>query len=81
MPSNDGALAIAHPFRVLIIGGSYGGLAAALTLIDLCQGRLPRFNSNPGVIPPQHRIPVKITVVDERDGYCKNGITTRYMPR
>lgn len=74
MPSNDGVLAVARAFRILIIGGSYGGLATALTLIDLARGRLPRFNSRPDATPPQHRIPIKITVVDERDGYCKHPI-------
>lgn len=54
--------------------GTGGGLATVLTVIDLCRGRLPRFNSNPDAGPPQHRIPVKITVVDERDGYCKKRI-------
>lgn len=81
VPSNDGVLAVARAFRVLIIGGSYGGLATALTLIDLCRGRFPRFHSNPDDIPPQHRIPIKITVVDERDGYCKNRIGMRDKPR
>jgi hypothetical protein len=71
MPSNDGVLAAARAFRVLVIGGSYGGLAAALTLVDLSRGRVPRFSSNPDVTPPSHRVPIQITVADERDGYCR----------
>ncbi|KAJ5266510.1 hypothetical protein N7478_009318 [Penicillium angulare] len=69
MPSNDGVLAVARSFRVLVIGGSYGGLAAALNLSDLARGRVCRFESNPDAKPPKYRIPLQITVVDERDGY------------
>lgn len=71
MPSNDFVRTVSRNFRVLVIGGSYGGLSAALTLIDLSQGRLPRFNCNPDAKAPTHRIPIQITVVDKRDGYCK----------
>ena len=70
MPSNDGVRVIARSFRVLIIGGSYGGLAAALNLSDLARGQVARFDSNADAKPPSHRIPLKITIVDERDGYC-----------
>ncbi|RAH73225.1 putative pyridine nucleotide-disulfide oxidoreductase AMID-like [Aspergillus aculeatinus CBS 121060] len=69
MPSNEGLVSLAREFRVLIVGGSYGGLASAMTLIDLCRGRLARFNFTPNAQPPQHRIPIQITLVDERDGY------------
>ncbi|KAF9253841.1 hypothetical protein DTO012A7_4947 [Penicillium roqueforti] len=69
MPSNDFVRTVSRNFRVLVIGGSYGGLSAALTLIDLSQGRLPRFNCNPDAKAPTHRIPIQITVVDKRDGY------------
>lgn len=71
MPSNDFVRTVSRNFRVLVIGGSYGGLSAALALIDLSQGRLPRFNCNPDAKAPTHRIPIQITVVDKRDGYCK----------
>ncbi|KAJ5561977.1 hypothetical protein N7535_003560 [Penicillium sp. DV-2018c] len=57
------------PFKVLIIGGSYSGLAATLNLIDLCHGRKCRFNLNENDKAPQKRIPVQVTIVDERDGY------------
>ncbi|KAJ5998147.1 hypothetical protein N7499_005474 [Penicillium canescens] len=69
MPSNDFVRTVSRSFRVLVIGGSYGGLAAALALIDLSQGRIARFNSNPDTKAPAHRIPIQITVVDKRDGY------------
>jgi hypothetical protein len=59
-----------QPFRVLIVGGSYSGLAATLNLIDLCHGRKCRFNLNENDKAPQKRIPVQVTIVDERDGYC-----------
>lgn len=73
MPSNDGAPGTAtQPCRVLIIGGSYAGLSTALTLVDLSRGQIPRFSYDREIAPPAHRIPVQITVVDERDGYCKD---------
>jgi hypothetical protein len=68
------------PWRVLIAGGSYAGLSAALNLLDLCGGRPPRFNpafkfedisaAFTGTLT--RRIPVEITIVDERDGYCES---------
>ncbi|KAJ6121212.1 FAD-dependent pyridine nucleotide-disulfide oxidoreductase, partial [Penicillium sp. IBT 18751x] len=69
MLSNNGVLAATKAFRVLVIGGSYGGLAAALTLVDLSRGRVPRFSSDPDASLPPHRVPIQITVADERDGY------------
>jgi hypothetical protein len=58
------------PFKVLIVGGSYSGLAATLNLIDLCHGRKCRFNLDENEKGPGHTIPVQVTIVDERDGYC-----------
>ncbi|KAK3321997.1 pyridine nucleotide-disulfide oxidoreductase-like protein [Apodospora peruviana] len=61
------------PVKVLIVGGSYGGLAAALNLQDLCHGQAPR--GGPTVEKDHHddvekaRIPLDITIVDERDGF------------
>ncbi|KAB8232458.1 putative pyridine nucleotide-disulfide oxidoreductase AMID-like [Aspergillus alliaceus] len=69
MPSNEALTPLLRQFRVLIAGGSYGGLSAALTLIDLSKGRLARFNFIADAKPPQHQIPIHITVVDERDGF------------
>lgn len=57
------------PFKVLILGGCYGGLSAALNLIDLSEGRAARQGN--GVVPGHDgKIPIDITIVDERDGYC-----------
>lgn len=58
------------PFRVLIVGGSYSGLAATLNLVDLCHGRKCRFNQDENDQGPGTTIPVQVTIVDERDGYC-----------
>ncbi|KAL4891566.1 hypothetical protein BDV59DRAFT_208978 [Aspergillus ambiguus] len=58
-----------RPFRVLIAGGSYGGLGVALTLLDLCNGRVARFNHDNDAKPPGTTIPLDITIVDERDGF------------
>ncbi|QQK48456.1 Pyridine nucleotide-disulfide oxidoreductase AMID-like, putative [Penicillium digitatum] len=69
MPSNDFVRTVSRSFRVLVIGGSYGGLSAALALLDLSQGRLTRFNHSTESETPTHRIPIHITVVDKRDGY------------
>lgn len=58
-----------EPFKVLILGGCYAGLSAALNLIDLSEGRAARQGN--GEVPAHDgRIPVDITIVDERDGYC-----------
>ncbi|KAL1852867.1 hypothetical protein VTK73DRAFT_9121 [Phialemonium thermophilum] len=65
------------PVRVLVIGGSYAGLSAALNLQDLCSGRPARCGprreaeeseTGPSSAPPT--LPVDITIVDERDGFC-----------
>jgi hypothetical protein len=45
-------------------------LAATLNLIDLCHGRKCRFNLDEKEQGPAHTIPVQVTIVDERDGYC-----------
>lgn len=59
------------PVKVLVIGGAYGGLAAALNLLDLCQGQATRFSPDQTAPTPSVRTPVQIKVVDERDGYCE----------
>lgn len=57
-------------FRVLVIGGSYAGLAATVNLLDLCRGLPCRFPTPSEA--PQHRqqVPVQIIIVDERHGFC-----------
>ncbi|KAK4938180.1 hypothetical protein LTR10_021339 [Elasticomyces elasticus] len=70
MPSNEGPpSALRIPFKVLVLGGSYGGLAAALHLLDLCKGRPSRFTPESTEASRFGSFPVDITVVDERDGY------------
>jgi hypothetical protein len=71
MPSNEGPNIPQAVPRVLVIGGSYSGLAATVNLIDLCDGKQPRFTSTPtDVVSPKTKLPIEITIVDERDGYC-----------
>ncbi|KAL2815851.1 hypothetical protein BDW59DRAFT_166585 [Aspergillus cavernicola] len=57
------------PFRVLVLGGSYAGLAAALNLVDLCHGRRHRFCIDDNDNGTGKNIPVQVTIVDERDGF------------
>ncbi|KAK4152208.1 apoptosis-inducing factor 2 [Chaetomidium leptoderma] len=60
-----------EPFKVLVVGGSYGGLSAALNLQDLCHGLPPRCGEKPA--EGEHlggpQFAVDITIVNERDGF------------
>ncbi|KAH9486172.1 Oxidoreductase OXR1 [Psilocybe cubensis] len=56
-------------FKVLVIGGAYGGLGAVTNLLDLTHGKRPRFDSSSDPLESESKFPVEITVVDERDGY------------
>lgn len=58
-------------FRILVIGASYAGLAATLNLLDLCNGQPCRFPTPNPPVDVISMVPVHITLVDERDGYCK----------
>ncbi|KAG9538412.1 FAD/NAD(P)-binding domain-containing protein, partial [Aureobasidium melanogenum] len=70
MPSKEGPNIVQAIPRVLVIGGSYAGLAATVNLIDLCDGKQPRFTSaSTEEESPKVKLPVDITIVDERDGY------------
>ncbi|KUJ10931.1 FAD/NAD(P)-binding domain-containing protein [Mollisia scopiformis] len=72
MGSIEGELAVKEtPTKILVIGGCYGGLSAALNLHDLCSGKQSRATLH---LPseetgPRPKLPVDIKVVDERDGY------------
>jgi hypothetical protein len=68
-----------QPYRVLIAGGAYGGVSAAVNLLDLSLGRSARLD--PDKAPAEEArdgVPVEIHIVDERDGYCKTASSTRY---
>lgn len=58
------------PFKVLVLGGSYAGLSAALNLVDLCHGLRHRFCIDDNDNSTGKKIPVQVTIVDERDGFC-----------
>ena len=59
--------------RVLVVGGSYGGISVALNLLSLAVKRTTRFG---GAIklPTEitEDVPLDIHIVDERDGYGKS---------
>ncbi|WZH50142.1 Apoptosis-inducing factor like protein A [Fusarium acuminatum] len=57
-------------YKILIIGGSYAGLSAAVNLVDIHHGLQPRQSREPYVHErhlPNHDI--EITIIDERDGF------------
>jgi hypothetical protein len=60
-----------RPTRILIIGGSYGGLAAAVTLLDLFRGKISMEPILPNGLDTKMTLPVDIKLVDERDGFCR----------
>ncbi|CAK7208826.1 hypothetical protein SBRCBS47491_000235 [Sporothrix bragantina] len=61
------------PFKVLVVGGSYCGLAAAFNLSDLCLGKAARAAAGyegQDALPKENQpIHAEITLVDERDGF------------
>lgn len=64
--------------RVFIAGGSYAGLSAAVNLLDLGQGLSPRMFQQPYEHHPDlPRVNWDITIVDERDGFCKLTLSNR----
>lgn len=60
--------------RVLVIGGAYAGLSAVINLLELANGAEHRLTTVklPPVTGKPLRSPVQITMVDERDGFCKS---------
>lgn len=67
-----GSLPVQQPYRILIAGGAYGGVSAAVNLLDLSLGRSARLD--PDKAPAAEAcdgIPIQIHIVDERDGYCE----------
>lgn len=78
MGSQFDASSESTPFKVLVLGGCYGGLSAALNLVDLSEGRAARQGN--GVVPGHDgKIPIHVTIVDERDGYCMFEYLTTYV--
>lgn len=72
IPNNMGSLPVQQPYRILIAGGAYGGVSAAVNLLDLSLGRSARLD--PDKAPAKEAldgVPIEIHIVDERDGYCK----------
>ncbi|KAK3949841.1 hypothetical protein QBC32DRAFT_242838 [Pseudoneurospora amorphoporcata] len=73
----DDATMTRPPFKVLVVGGSYGGLSAALNLQDICSGRAARCGPDArkaaldgtSAAHDGPQFAVDITVVDERDGF------------
>lgn len=65
-------LSLSSPHRVLIVGCAYGGISAVVNLLDLAQGK-PRDTvyPTPDMAGKKSKQGVEITVIDERDGYCK----------
>jgi NADH dehydrogenase FAD-containing subunit len=67
------------PFKVLILGGSYAGLSAALNLVDFCHGRKNRFSIDEADNGTGKVIPVQVTIVDPRDGFCMSPNLSFYI--
>lgn len=70
--STLGNLSLATPHRILIVGCAYGGISALVNLIDLGLGHARQtVYPVPDVKGKKTRNGIEITVIDERDGYCK----------
>lgn len=70
-----------QPHRILVVGGSYAGLMAAINLLRLAAGNphLPSSVALPPIPQKQLQNGLKITIVDERDGFCKFKKCSYYM--
>ncbi|CAG5179230.1 uncharacterized protein ALTATR162_LOCUS9098 [Alternaria atra] len=65
-----GNLSLSNPHRVLIVGCAYGGVSAAINLLDYSQGKARQsVYPGPDFQGARSRRGVEITVIDERDGY------------
>jgi hypothetical protein len=66
-----GNLSLSNPHRVLIVGCAYGGISAAINLLEYSQGKARQsVYPGPDFQGARSRRGVEITVIDERDGYC-----------
>lgn len=72
LSSTMGSIPAAAPLvKVLIAGGSYAGLSAALNLLDLGRGLSPRMAYEPYTHHSElPNVDFQVTIVDERDGFC-----------
>lgn len=61
---------VEQPSRVLVSGGSYAGLSVTLNLLDLCNGLPSRFTGEKSSPDISKQVPIEVTIVDERDGFC-----------
>ena len=60
-----------RPHHIIVVGGSYGGLATVVSLLALADGKeLPNGgNPMPG-LDTISKQGLRITLIDERDGFC-----------
>lgn len=64
-------LSLSNSHRVLIVGCAYGGISAAVNLLDLEKGKARQsVYPGPDFSGRRSRNGIEITVIDERDGYC-----------
>jgi len=67
-----GSFPVQQPYRILIAGGAYGGVSAAVNLLDLSLGRCARLDPDKAPVEEaRNGVPIEIHIVDERDGYCE----------
>jgi len=67
-----GSFPVQQPYRILIAGGAYGGVSAAVNLLDLSLGKSARLDPDKAPVEAaRDGIPIEIHIVDERDGYCE----------
>lgn len=67
-------LSLSTPHRVLVVGCAYGGLSAVVNLLSCAQGDGLRecfYSDAADFKGKRSKNGVEITVIDQRDGYCK----------
>ena len=74
-----GSFPVPQPYRILIAGGAYGGVSAAVNLLDLSLGRSARLDPDKAPVEEaRNGVPIEIHIVDERDGYCEIALPETY---
>lgn len=64
--------AIQSLHKIVVVGGAYGGVSAIINLLAMADGKELPYGGNPltGLdVPLKQRL--EITLIDERDGFCK----------